>query len=97
MDDQRGDDEHGDWRASTAREHEEKLTGYRALLARIEAAAGEAQLAADDTGAINTSNPFTEDLRFLIGMGEQVLKRLRGDDSLPDTGPEERETTNPRI
>ncbi len=42
-----GHDEHRAFREQVTREHEERLTGYRALLVRIESAAAGVQMAAD--------------------------------------------------
>jgi hypothetical protein len=81
--------EHRAFRDRTAREHEERLHGYRALLAQIESAAGEATIEADRTGSTNTASQFTDDIRYLIGVTEALLNRFRHrDDSAPsDAGP----------
>jgi hypothetical protein len=69
-------DEHRTFRDQVVREHEERLTGYRALLARLESAAADAQMAADDV-TTNTASQFTDDLRFVIGLTEELVKRFR--------------------
>ncbi len=68
--------EHRAFREQVVREHEERLTGYRALLARLESAAADAQMAADDV-TTNTASQFTDDLRFVIGLTEELVKRFR--------------------
>lgn len=70
--------DHGAFREDIAREHTERLTGYRGLLARLEAAAGEAQLETDEvTGSPNTASQFTDDLRFLIALSEEIVNKFR--------------------
>lgn len=82
-------DEHRAFRERTVREHEERLTGYRALLAEIEAAAGEATIEADRV-ATGTASPFTDDIRYLIGVTEALINRLRHrDDDRPTPEPTE--------
>ncbi len=76
-------DEHRAFREHVAREHEERLTGYRALLARVESAAADVQLAADDA-TTGTASQFTDDLRYVIGLSEELLKRFRHHNA-PDT------------
>jgi hypothetical protein len=63
------------------------LHGYRALLAQIEAAAGEATIEADKTGSVNTTSQFTDDIRYLIGVTEALINRFRhrDDDTPSDT------------
>ncbi|MHB8646030.1 MAG: hypothetical protein ACYDAR_09615 [Thermomicrobiales bacterium] len=73
-------DEHRAFRERVAREHEERLTGYRALLARIESVAASAQMAADDA-TTGTASQFTDDLRYVIGLTEELLKRFRHHDA----------------
>jgi hypothetical protein len=74
---------HRAFRERTVREHEERLTGYRALLTQVEAAAGEATIEADRTGS-NTASQFTDDIRYLIGVTEALIKRFRHrDDNEP--------------
>lgn len=73
-------DEHGTFREQVAREHEERLTGYRALLARVESAAADVQMAADDA-TTGTASQFTDDLRYVIGLTEELLKRFRHHDT----------------
>jgi hypothetical protein len=70
------DDEHRAFREQVAREHEERLTGYRALLARVESAAADVQMAADDA-TTGTASQFTDDLRYVIGLTEELLERFR--------------------
>ena len=79
--------EHRAFRDQTVQEHEERLHGYRALLAQIEAAAGEATIEADETGSINTTSQFTDDIRYLIGVTEALISRFRhrDDDTPSDT------------
>ncbi len=72
--------EHRAFREWVAREHEERLTGYRALLARIESAAADVQMAADDA-TTGTASQFTDDLRYVIGLTEELLKRFRHHDA----------------
>jgi hypothetical protein len=72
-------DEHRAFREQIAREHEERLTGYRALLARVESAAADVQMAADDA-TTGTASQFTDDLRYVIGLSEELLKRFRHHD-----------------
>ncbi|MDQ2784897.1 MAG: hypothetical protein M3Y58_07840 [Chloroflexota bacterium] len=69
-------DEHRAFRNQIAREHEERLTGYRALLARVESAAADVQMASDDA-TTGTASQFTDDLRYVIGLSEELLKRFR--------------------
>ncbi len=69
-------DEHRAFREQVAREHEERLTGYRALLARVESAAADVQMASDDA-TTGTASQFTDDLRYVIGLTEELLKRFR--------------------
>lgn len=83
-----GQDEHRAFREQVAREHEERLTGYRALLARIESAAADVQMAADDA-TTGTASQFTDDLRYVIGLSEELLKRFRRHD-----GPEKGDTSS---
>ena len=80
--------EHRAFRDRTVQEHEERLHGYRALLAQIEAAAGEATIEADRTGS-NTASQFTDDIRYLIGVTEALLNRFRHrkDDASSDAAP----------
>lgn len=73
-------DEHGAFREHVVREHEERLTGYRALLARIESAAADVQMASDDATP-GTASQFTDDLRYVIGLTEELLKRFRNHDN----------------
>ncbi len=75
-----GHDEHRAFREQIAREHEERLTGYRALLARIESAAADVQMASDDA-TTGTASQFTDDLRYVIGLSEELLKRFRHHDT----------------
>jgi len=77
-------DEHRAFRERVAREYEERLTGYRALLARIESAAADVQMAADDA-TTGTASQFTDDLRYVIGLSEELLKRFRHHDD-PEKG-----------
>lgn len=72
-------DEHQTFRESVVREHEERLTGYRALLARIESAAADVQMASDDA-TTGTASQFTDDLRYVIGLTEELIKRFRHHD-----------------
>lgn len=72
-------DEHRAFREQVAREHAERLTGYRALLARIESAAADVQMASDDA-TTGTASQFTDDLRYVIGLSEELLKRFRHHD-----------------
>ncbi len=66
------------FREQHAREHAERLTGYRGMLARIESAMGEAQLNADEaSGTPNTTSQFTDDLRFLIALSEEIVNKFR--------------------
>jgi hypothetical protein len=74
-----GQDEHRAFRESVVQEHEERLTGYRALLNRIESAAADVQMAADDA-TTGTASQFTDDLRYVIGLTEELIKRLRHHD-----------------
>jgi type II secretory pathway component PulM len=76
-------DQHHAFRERVAREHEERLTGYRALLARVESMAADVQMAADDA-TTGTASQFTDDLRYVIGLSEELLKRFRRND-IPDT------------
>jgi hypothetical protein len=69
-------DEHRAFRENMVREHEERLTGYRALLARIESAAADVQMASDDA-TTGTASQFTDDLRYIIGLTEELINRLR--------------------
>jgi hypothetical protein len=69
-------DEHRAFRENVVREHEERLTGYRALLARIESAAADVQMASDDA-TTGTASQFTDDLRYVIGLTEELINRLR--------------------
>jgi hypothetical protein len=75
-------DEHRAFRESVVREHEERLTGYRALLARIESAAADVQMASDDA-TTGTASQFTDDLRYVIGLTEELVNRFRHHDD-PD-------------
>jgi hypothetical protein len=79
------DEKHRTFRDQAVREHEERLHGYRALLAEIEAAAGEATIEADRTGS-NTASQFTDDIRYLIGVTEALLNRFRHRDDAPSSG-----------
>lgn len=83
-----GEDEHRAFREQVAREHEERLTGYRALLARVESAAADVQMASDDA-TTGTASQFTDDLRYVIGLTEELLKRFRhhNDSDKADTAP----------
>ena len=72
--------EHRAFRERVASEHEERLTGYRALLARIESSAANVQMAADDA-TTGTASQFTDDLRYVIGLTEELLKRFRHHDA----------------
>ena len=74
-----GHDEHRAFREQVARKHEERLTGYRALLARVESAAANVQMAADDA-TTGTASQFTDDLRYVIGLTEELLARFRRHD-----------------
>jgi type II secretory pathway component PulM len=76
-------DQHHAFREQVSREHEERLTGYRALLARVESMAADVQMAADDA-TTGTASQFTDDLRYVIGLSEELLKRFRRND-IPDT------------
>ena len=76
-------DEHRTFRESVVQEHEERLTGYRALLARIESVAAEVQMAADDA-TTGTASQFTDDLRYVIGLTEELIKRFRHHDQPED-------------
>ena len=67
-----------------AQEHEERLTGYQALLARIESAAAEAKIAADEV-TTGTASPFTDDIRYVIGLTEELLMRFRHRDDADAT------------
>ncbi len=80
--------EHRAFRERVAREHEERLTGYRAMLARIESAAADVQMASDDA-TTGTASQFTDDLRYVIGLSEELLKRFRhrDDPETADTSP----------
>lgn len=69
-------DGHRAFREQVAKEHEERLTGYRALLVRIESAAADVQMAADDA-TTGTASQFTDDLRYVIGLTEELVKRFR--------------------
>ncbi|MGI8689580.1 MAG: hypothetical protein ACR2M3_13480 [Thermomicrobiales bacterium] len=73
-------DDHRAFREQIAREHEERLTGYRALLARVESAAADVQMASDDA-TTGTASQFTDDLRYVIGLSEELLKRFRHHDA----------------
>ena len=75
-------DEHRTFRENVVREHEERLTGYRALLARIESAAADVQMASDDA-TTGTASQFTDDLRYVIGLTEELINRFRHHDD-PD-------------
>ena len=77
--------EHGAFRERVVREHEERLTGYRALLARIESAAADVQMASDDA-TTGTASQFTDDLRYVIGLTEELLKRFRNHDDAEKAG-----------
>ena len=72
--------EHRAFRERVAREHEARLTGYRALLARIESSAANVQMAADDATTC-TASQFTDDLRYVIGLTEELLKRFHHHDA----------------
>jgi hypothetical protein len=72
--------EHRAFRENVVREHEERLTGYRALLARIESAAADVQMASDDA-TTGTTSQFTDDLRYVIGLTEELINRLRHHDA----------------
>jgi type II secretory pathway component PulM len=72
-------DEHRTFRENVVREHEERLTGYRALLARIESAAADVQMASDDA-TTGTASQFTDDLRYVIGLTEELINRFRHHD-----------------
>ncbi len=69
-------DEHRAFRENVVREHEERLSGYHALLARIESAAADVQMAADDA-TTGTASQFTDDLRYVIGLTEELINRFR--------------------
>jgi len=69
-------DLHRTFRNDIVRDHEERLTGYHALLARIESAAADVQMAAGDA-TTGTASQFTDDLRYVIGLTEELLKRFR--------------------
>jgi len=73
-------DEHRAFREQIAQDHAERLTGYRALLARIESTAADMQMAADDA-TTGTASQFTDDLRYVIGLTEELLKRFRHHDA----------------
>ncbi|MCA1669394.1 MAG: hypothetical protein LC793_18770 [Thermomicrobia bacterium] len=77
------ENEYHSFREGVLREHEERLTGYRALLARIESAAADVQMASDDA-TTGTASQFTDDLRYIIGLSEELLKRFRHRDN-PET------------
>jgi hypothetical protein len=81
------DSKHETFREQTVQEHEERLTGYKALLAQVEAAAAEATIEADSTGSVNTTSQFTDDIRYVIGITEALIRRLRHSDEeqAPDT------------
>lgn len=87
------DSQHQTFREQTVQEHEERLTGYKALLAQLEAAAGEATIEADQTGSINTTSQFTDDIRYLIGVTEALLRRFRhrDDEHAADSEPKANE------
>lgn len=72
-------DDHPQFRDELHREHTERLTGYRALLAEFETMAGNAQLEANQVegGNPNTASQFTDDLRFLIAFSEEIVNRFR--------------------
>jgi len=71
-------DDHGTFRTDIAERHAEHLTGYRALLARLESAAASAQLETDEaTGSPNTASQFTDDIRFLIALSEEIVNKFR--------------------
>lgn len=72
-------DEHRTFRESVVQDHEERLTGYRALLARIESAAADVQMASDDA-TTGTASQFTDDLRYVIGLTEELINRFRHHD-----------------
>jgi hypothetical protein len=76
MAEERDRDLHRTFRDDLVRDHEERLTGYHALLARIESAAADVQMAADDA-TTGTASQFTDDLRYVIGLTEELLKRFR--------------------
>ncbi len=82
------DSEHRTFRDQVVREQEERLNWYQSLLARIEAAAGEATIEADETGSTNTASQFTDDIRYLIGVTEALLNRFRRRDEPSDSAPE---------
>jgi len=75
-------DLHRTFRNDIVRDHEERLTGYHALLARIESAA-DVQMAADDA-TTGTASQFTDDLRYVIGLTEELLKRFRYHGDAPE-------------
>ncbi len=77
---------HRAWQERTATQHEEHLSGYRALLAEIEATAGEAQMEANDSGTPGSASQFTDDLRFAIAALQTVVNRLRGIADRPGDG-----------
>ncbi len=72
-------DDHPEFRDELHREHTERLTGYRALLADFETMVGNAQLEANQVsgGNPNTASQFTDDLRFLIAFSEEIVNRFR--------------------
>ncbi len=76
-------DLHRTFRNDIVRDHEERLTGYHALLARIESAAADVQMAADDA-TTGTASQFTDDLRYVIGLTEEFLKRFRYHGDAPE-------------
>ena len=71
-------DDHDTFRTEIAERHTEHLTGYRALLARIESAAASAQVETDEvSGSPNTTSQFTDDIRFLIALSEEIVNKFR--------------------
>lgn len=69
-------DEHRAFRDRVVQEHEERLNWYQSLLAEIESAAGQATIAADEV-TTGTASPFTDDIRYLIGITETLIDRFR--------------------
>jgi type II secretory pathway component PulM len=76
--------EHRTFRENVVREHEERLTRYHALLARIESAAADVQMASDDA-TTGTASQFTDDLRYIIGLTEELINRFRHHDDPEST------------
>lgn len=93
-------DDHPTFRDELHREHMERLTGYRALLAEFETMVGNAQLEANQVsgGNPNTASQFTDDLRFLIAFSEEVVNRFRphppGESPTPENMAAVRPTAN---